>query len=471
MNYRARMSSYAIVLCLMALSLVMRLESADSPMSGTNLALLPGKPLAEEEAASIAEKLISRVYVPSREIKSLVLEFKPQYVGLTDVFSRRSRGDAAEFPAGVRLGFFEGLMGGQLFDAALAQAQKAVFYWKRPETDNAERLKRNLAVVQLYDDKGKEIAIHPSVRGMLGMSCAGLLWLNRLPLVLPREPTPAKPGDPPFWEKEWYLNTDESSASLTVKFRAAAKSGAKADQTIDNSWQLMEIRYSRGDFLPLAMDHKIWEQRQNRWIIMDSSCEFRRLGQSNRVAVGGFGVNFPTRFDWEQIGDVWMVCRASGSRTAFDLTDRRKTTSWAVEFTHANVNVEIPDALLAWPDAEKVNLDFTSPDAAAETVLNCIRSGRTDLLPWCGVQPPGEAMPTKAPLTDLSYRFETFPGVRESLKLGEKKQEGENWIYRVEMLDPLQGRTRGAMMKIVPHNQEWRMQEDGPPLLFSLVYD
>ena len=438
-----------------------------------------GKPISEQEASQIIEKLISRIYLPAREFQALKLEFKPRYLDLTDYLRQRKWDPSSQFLNGVRYGTFEGLDATWLFrntwfyDEALARADKAVFYWKRPETEDPKQLNRNLAMIQLYNKKGKALKVHPFVGAVLGRACAERLWLNRPPLAMPREPGKAKPGDPSIWEKKWFLNIGKTSATLTLQFRNAA---FRTGQSFNRPWQFKEVRYAPDEMLPLAVSEKMWNSRQGVWMAFETSCEFSRLGESGRVTVSRMGVNIVKRYEWANVKNAWVVHQVSGSSPP--LADPRMKTSsdpsmktpWTMEFTGIEINPEIPDKLLAWPERKPVKLDFASPDAAAKTVLDCIRNDRADLLPWCNTRPPRNPPPTKAPVSELSYCFGVFKKVKE-MKITDKKQAGEGWVYRVEIYDPLGMRTRSADLKIVPQGQEWRVKRESPPLLLSLIHD
>lgn len=426
-----------------------------------------GKPISEAEATKIVDKLVSRIYVPCQELKSLKLEFKPRYLDLTNLMRQRSRGPAIEYPKGIRFGFFEGFESPPFYDEALARVDKAVFSWKRPETNKTEKPNRNWAVVELYGKEGKPLEVHPFVRTMLGMACTERLWLSRLPLVMPREPSTAKPGAPSFWEKKWFLNASPTSATLTLQFRAAPRPG----ESSDNSWQLKEICYVPGELLPLAVSDKMWRPDQGVWMDFDTSCEFSPLGKTGRVAVSRTGVHTDRRYDWANIAGAWVVQRISGSRPAFESPGQRKMTPWTMEFTGIEINPQIPDTLMAWPERKPLKLDLSSPDATAATILACIREDRPDLLPYCYTDAPAGPPPSRVPYGELSYRFKIFKDVAASLRVKDKRQEGDHWLYTIELLDPLRTQSRSAQIKIMQKDGAWRVANEGSPLLFRLVYD
>jgi hypothetical protein len=114
-------------------------------------------------------------------------------------------------------------------------------------------------------------------------------------------------------------------------------------------------------------------------------------------------------------------------------------------------------------------MDFTTPEAAIETIMNCLRTGREDLLEYCSVNPPKGPIPQESPPSLTGYWFDVFAHMREGLRILEKRQEGEHWIYKIQIPQAWRSRGRTFDVKLVPVGDNWKMDVDIGLLLFQFV--
>lgn len=94
------------------------------------------------------------------------------------------------------------------------------------------------------------------------------------------------------------------------------------------------------------------------------------------------------------------------------------------------------------------------------SLLTCMRRGQESLLPLCSVTPPKEPAKQNRPPSILAYWFEAFPNMREGLCVANKTQMGEDWLYHIEIPQPLTAHRRGFDLKVKKVGAEYRIDAD-----------
>jgi hypothetical protein len=325
-----------------------------------------------------------------------------------------------------------------------------VLYWQKVDIDRP--VERNFATVLLYNEEGELIDAHPAIGPALGLSFLQHMHIH---------------GHVPFWMVEpdarfktyWRLDSPTGGPNtLCMIYNAEG----------EDTWNMSEVVFEDGyEGLPLRAGTTWWRTRQGRWS-SGQSVEYGRLGESSTVAIVRSGTDPRVmEYTWTEIEGAWIVSRVKGMTPDLDDFDMRKWVPWERAFTNFEINPQIPEGLLAWPPAPQVKMDFTTPDAAIETIMSCLSAGREDLLEYCSVKPPDGPIPTEAMPNMMAYWFEEFEHMRDGLRLLEKRREGEYRIYRVQIPQPTSGHTRSFEIKLVPIGDNWKMDVDIGLLLFQ----
>jgi tetratricopeptide (TPR) repeat protein len=423
--------------------------------SAAPLSIIPGEPVSEEEAREIVERLRSRLYLPRENLESLKCEFEPRFVDTTKYAQRwaEEMGEEPPIPKGAKVGHFEGtFIPSFLFlrDNGLSRAKKAVLYWEKVDANLP--IERNVATVLLYDEQGNRINAHPAIGPALGSICLHHMHIH---------------GHVPFWMVEpderfqthWRLDApSDGPKTLYMVYNAVGQ----------DAWNMAKVVFEDGDeALPLSAGTGRWHRRLQRWSPSES-VEYGRLGKSGKVAIVRSGTDpYVLKYTWTNIGGAWVVSRVQGTTPDLEDFDMRKWVPWERTFTNFEINPQIPEGLLDWPSTPALKMDFSTPDAAIETIMNCLRAGREDLLPHCSVEPPDDPVPTEAMPNMMAYWFEEFDHMRDGLRVLEKRQEDEHWIYKVQIPQPTSGHRRSFDIKLVPVGDNWKMDVDIGLLLFQ----
>jgi len=412
---------------------------------------VPGKEIAREEAQGIAKRLHARIYRPLQEIEGLRAEFMPNFLDASQMLESSSRlQNYYHIPEGKKFGFFEGLqysplVASTLFrDDGLSRAHKAVFYYGKLDQSSARTHGR--ATVLLYDKDGRQLNVGPAVGFNLGSLCLmHLVSAGNIPGVRtdPRENE----------EIRWRLHSPADGRSVLYSISRQTWHG-------NVHGQLGQLTYLLPD-TPLYSASSTWT-RDNRWSNSDRSrYRFSPLGDS-----GQFGVTqspFIQESEWTQVGKAWVVRR---SKTLWPYGGPSGTgMPTQITFTNFTINPPIPVGVLELPDAPRVAMDFSTPDAAAETVMNCLRTGRSDLLPYCGVTPPEKPVPTKTRSLLMPYQLEIYG----EMHISEKNKKGDAWIFVIKFCRPFEKRDRACQIEIVPVGEKWKCKTEN--LAFTVYAD
>lgn len=455
----------------------------DDVTSPTIIRKITGKLISDEEAQKLKDALASRIYLPGREIKSVRCEFVPTFVeinmhivlgipGSENYKTVLFEGVGGSVPILYYLG---DLITPLLHDEGLLRASKAAFFWQKPEENS--RSQRYPATVLLYDDKNQLLNVHPFIGPFLGEICLRLQQLgiqdpfdahNFFPYIRFSPQSDCK--------KSWSLGAPRSDENVLYEICELADEAAKKDY----STKVTEIRFTPDGRIPLSVGLKLWPARSNWWHAYPELCRFTDLPGLGKVAITQSGLpSYGIQYTWTKCDDYWLVNHVKGAHIDLEAPrnyDKEKPgkaqkSEWEIAFEKFEINPEIPKDVLEWPAARPVKMDFSTPDAAVETILECLRTGRKDLLPYCTANPPEAPIPKKAPVSHLAYLFDTFERYHEQLKVIERRQEDENWIYTVRI--PLwfkEDAQRKFDIKIVPVNGLWKMDGNPNALVFQF-YD
>ena len=426
-------------------------EAKKYPNAATPFNTVPGKAISRDEAQAIAERLHARILPPWGDIESLRAEFTPRFLSVSRLLTADSRmRDHFTFPEDTQFGFFEGLLPYMLHpsylfrDDGLSRARKAVFYYGRRNRVAAQT--RAHAAVLLYDEEGNRLDLHPAIGFNLGTICLmRLVPGNNLPWVHTRHRENR--------ELEWRLHALPNGESKLYSIsRQTWKRNVHSE--------LQCVKYRSPD-IPLSSSTATWT-RQNTWSDSErSEYEFGRLGESDKFAV--IRSPFVLKSDWMQIDGTWTVYRSSTSWPPGKQADQGE--KMRISFTNFVINPTIPEGVLDLPDAPHVEMKFSTPEAAAETVMTCLKTGRSDLLPYCAVVAPDKPMPTKMSSWLTPYDLEVYGRMR--LSDGQKKDDA--WFFVLEFRRPFAKRDRKCRIRIVPVDKEWRCETEN--LAFTVYSD
>lgn len=405
-----------------------------------------GSPMAQEEAYALVDRLEARIYLPARELNSFKCEFTPRF---TELNLEKNPGLLKNAAFNLNFILFEGDLFYLLQEKPLLSAKKAVFYWDK----NAGSMPgHSPAVVQLFDGEGKPLAVHPFVSKTLGLFCMQMLHLNTPSLLsLPRT------SDPNF-EIHSYLDTvgeDKIFTSLFKYDRPAMHEGKHI--TVFGDWNLLEVRFGN-DGNPVSAGVKQWADKAKQWQWARSPYYFKKADKGDRVFISRMGrMPNASLYEWKNAGQGWAVGMARGYRENFEVAEKGHYLPWEYQFTNFQINPAIDPEVLAWPAPRPFKMDFSTPDATIQTIFNCLKNDRGDLLAYCTTHAPDKPMAERAPASYMGYLLDTNRGIAERIKIMEKMPYETLWLFHIQVPKLWMKQNLETSYKLTQVDGQWKL--------------
>jgi hypothetical protein len=414
--------------------------------------IFPDKEISRAEAIEIAGRVAAHAYNPDDYVSSYRCEFEPRFIDTTDFFLQGSGGENPEYyvPEGARVGIFDfaPFVMQPFRDEGLSRARKAEFFWKKyPPKQPQEAFP--VAVV-LHDEQRQRLDIHPGVNELLALA---LMYRD--------------PGFAGLFQREhpgvtFRLDTSGTESRLLKVFEHPGANGHPASLS---AWQLTFTP----DDEPVTFEEIRWSLERGR---EDGGMYHRyaRLGDAPFLGVVQQGRGNDAReYGWRQVDGVWVIDRIRGGRPDLTAATPGAFVPWELELKEFELNPELNDALFELPEVPAPSLDLSTPERAIETILRCLRSRRFDLLQHCHIEKTAAPIQSRIPHYN-NYFFDVYPELDERLVVESQWQDGDAWVYRVLIPQPLRTHRRARDIRLVPTDGEWRMDAD-IGLLHLAFYD